>query len=53
VPEVVRAAVPDKEVPPGRFLMIGDNVAASADSRELGYAHAEYLLGVVVGRLSR
>jgi signal peptidase I len=53
VPEVLRVAVTDREVPPGRFLMIGDNVAASVDSRELGYAHAEYLLGVVVGRLSR
>ncbi|MFG1923032.1 S26 family signal peptidase [Cryptosporangium sp. NPDC048952] len=53
VPEAVGAVVPDREVPPGRFLMVGDNVAASADSRELGYAHAEYLLGVVVGRMTR
>ncbi|MFI5960139.1 S26 family signal peptidase [Cryptosporangium sp. NPDC051539] len=51
VPEVVRAAVPDQRVPPGRFLLLGDNVAASADSRVRGYAHAGYLLGVVVGRL--
>ena len=53
VPDVIRVKVPDREVPPGRFLMLGDNVAASADSRQIGYAHAEYLLGVVVGRLSR
>ncbi|MEV6923327.1 S26 family signal peptidase [Dactylosporangium sp. NPDC051485] len=53
VPEAIRAAVPDREVPPGRFLMIGDNVEASADSRQLGYAHAEYLLGSVVRRLPR
>lgn len=53
VPESIRAAVPDRQVPPGRFLVIGDNVTASSDSRRLGYLHAEYLLGVVVGRLSR
>jgi signal peptidase I len=53
VPEVVRPTVPDREVPPGRFLLLGDNVAASADSRVRGYAHAEYLLGVVVSRLPR
>lgn len=53
VPEVLRAAVADREVPPGRFLMVGDNAAASTDSRVLGYAHADYLLGVVVARLPR
>jgi signal peptidase I len=52
VPEAVGEAVPDREVPPGRFLLLGDNVTASADSRVRGYAHAEYFLGVVVSRLS-
>lgn len=51
VPASVRDAVPDHEVPPGRFLMLGDNPAASADSRARGYAHAEYFLGVVTTRL--
>jgi len=48
VPGAMRAAVPDDTVPDGRFLLIGDNASASTDSREFGYAHAEYLLGVVV-----
>ncbi|EXG82761.1 S26 family signal peptidase [Cryptosporangium arvum] len=51
VPETIGAKVADLQVPPGRFLLLGDNVAASADSRQFGYVHAEYLLGVVVSRL--
>ncbi|MBL7260290.1 S26 family signal peptidase [Actinoplanes sp. LDG1-01] len=53
VPEAMRAVVPDETVPAGRFLLIGDNASASTDSRQFGYAHAEYLLGVVVRRSSR
>jgi signal peptidase I len=53
VPEAMRAAVPDETVPDGKFLLIGDNASASTDSRQFGYAHAEYLLGVVIRGSSR
>jgi signal peptidase I len=47
----VLGAGPGRRVPPGRFIAYGDNLAASADSRQLGYFHGENLLGVVVARL--
>jgi signal peptidase I len=38
-------------VPPGKFVVLGDNPARSHDSRQLGYFAAESLLGIVLGRL--
>jgi signal peptidase I len=35
-------------VPPGKLVVLGDNLARSHDSRQLGYFAAEDLLGVVV-----
>lgn len=52
VPEALLPAVAGETVPERRFLVLGDNPAVSADSRRLGYLHAERLLGVVVRKLS-
>ncbi|WP_262401735.1 S26 family signal peptidase, partial [Actinomadura sp. CNU-125] len=41
----VRAGSP---VPAGRLVVLGDNAAASFDSRDCGYFDADRLLGVVV-----
>jgi signal peptidase I len=38
-------------VPPGKLVVFGDNAAASADSRQWGFAPADRVLGVVVRRL--
>jgi signal peptidase I len=38
-------------VPPGMFVVLGDNPAWSHDSRQLGYIPGERLLGVVVRRI--
>jgi signal peptidase I len=35
-------------VPPGRFLILGDNPAWSQDSRQIGYIPGERLLGIVM-----
>jgi signal peptidase I len=35
-------------VPPGKFVVLGDNPAGSYDSRVFGYCPADRLLGVVV-----
>lgn len=43
--------VPDRLVPPGRLLVIGDNAAASADSRRAGYYATSSVVGAVVRRL--
>jgi signal peptidase I len=51
VPPRVHAAEP--VVPPGRMVVLGDNPAASYDSRGFGYLPAERLLGVVVRRVRR
>jgi len=40
--------VPDRIVPPGRLIVLGDNADASHDSRTAGYYAAEALVGVVV-----
>ncbi|WP_051274500.1 S26 family signal peptidase [Cellulomonas sp. URHD0024] len=55
VPQDVAAAagmVPGAPVPPGRFVVLGDNAAASADSRTWGLAHDELVYGRVIARLS-
>jgi signal peptidase I len=45
------AAVGGGEVPAGTLLILGDNPAASIDSRELGFVPADRVLGVMVRRL--
>jgi signal peptidase I len=44
----VLADVPEERVPPGKLVLLGDNSAASSDSRQRGYFPAERVLGVVV-----
>jgi signal peptidase I len=53
--DVVRALrdVPEETVPPGRLVVLGDNHAASVDSRQFGYLHNSELVGVVGRHLSR
>jgi signal peptidase I len=50
VPAEVHAsgAVPDATVPAGRLIVLGDNSAASFDSRRAGYFPGDALFGVVV-----
>lgn len=43
--------VPDRLVPPGRVLVIGDNAVGSADSRRAGYYATSSVVGAVVRRL--
>ncbi len=54
VPPTVRDAVGGiSVVPPGMLVVLGDNVAQSADSRLWGFMRADDVLGVVVRSLSR
>ncbi|WP_371483325.1 S26 family signal peptidase [Kitasatospora sp. NBC_00315] len=51
VPEALAGALgcpPGSIVPPGRFLVLGDNPTVSLDSRHFGYVARERLLGVAV-----
>jgi signal peptidase I len=51
-PATVAGAVPvGTRVPPGRILVLGDNLSASADSRILGFVPAERVFGLVVRTL--
>lgn len=43
--------VPDRLVPPGHLLVVGDNAAGSADSRRAGYYLTESVVGAVIRRL--
>jgi signal peptidase I len=45
------AGPPGPRVPPGRFVVLGDNAAWSHDSRQIGYIPGERLLGIVVRRI--
>lgn len=47
----VTADQPGRLVPPGKFVVLGDNSAWSRDSRQIGYIPGERLLGVVVRRI--
>nr|WP_323373518.1 signal peptidase I [Plantactinospora alkalitolerans] len=42
----------DGRVPADRFVILGDNILRSFDSRRAGYFSADTLLGVVVRRMS-
>jgi signal peptidase I len=44
--------VPERVVPAGHLVVVGDNPAASLDSRHFGYVRQERVLGIVVRRLS-
>ena len=50
VPPEIAAAAPHlaSPVPPGAILVLGDNRAASIDSRELGPVPADRVLGVAI-----
>jgi len=45
------ADLPDPVVPSGRLLLVGDNLAASQDSRQLGYFRGDGWLGAFIKRL--
>lgn len=47
------ATRPERVVPPGRLVVLGDNRMVSLDSRRLGYVSAQQLKGVVVSRLPK
>jgi signal peptidase I len=47
------AQPPEPLVPPGKFVLLGDNAARSYDSRQLGYFPGDRLLGVVVRRVGQ
>lgn len=52
-PAGIPPATPDPLVPPGKFVVLGDNPAWSHDSRHIGYVPADRLLGVVIRPVSR
>ncbi|MET7301344.1 S26 family signal peptidase [Embleya sp. NPDC005575] len=45
------AAVPERHVPPGKLVLLGDNPDASLDSRQMGYFAADRVLGTVMRRM--
>ena len=47
-PDGVARTAAGLTVPPGRFVVLGDNTANSLDSRTFGYIPAERLLGVML-----
>ncbi len=53
VPEVMRTRVPDERVPAGHVAVLGDNNAASSDSRAFGFVPESRVLGVVLRRMGR
>ncbi|MFI9596340.1 S26 family signal peptidase [Nonomuraea sp. NPDC052265] len=54
VPREVAALprAPGRVVPEGCLVVLGDNAAASRDSRHFGYVPARWLVGVVVRRIT-
>lgn len=53
VPDAVRRAVPGERVPYGRVVLLGDNAAASYDSREHGCFRAGDVHAVMTRRMRR
>ena len=51
VPGVMRTGVPDERVPAGHVAVLGDNNAASNDSRAFGFVPESRVLGVVLRRM--
>ncbi|MEN3535229.1 S26 family signal peptidase [Microbispora sp. ZYX-F-249] len=51
VPESVLPAVAQPRVAADRLVVLGDNPAASYDSRQFGFLPADLLLGVVLRRM--
>ncbi len=47
----VLARVPENRIPAGKLVVLGDNAAASVDSRKIGYIPADRVLGTVVRRI--
>lgn len=47
-PDDILPATAGKQVPPGKFVVLGDNPAWSHDSRHIGYVPGDRLLGVVI-----
>ncbi|MFC9757324.1 S26 family signal peptidase [Streptomyces sp. NPDC056921] len=45
--------LPEKRVPQGRLVLLGDNPEESLDSRFCGYFRDEQIIGVVIRRLPR
>jgi signal peptidase I len=45
------AGPPGRPVPPGKFVVLGDNTAWSHDSRHIGYIPGDRLLGIAVHRI--
>lgn len=43
------AGVPERHVPPGKLVLLGDAPRGSYDSRQLGYFLLSHVLGVVTG----
>jgi signal peptidase I len=52
-PDDIQADQADPLVPPGKFVVLGDNAAWSHDSRHIGYVPGDRLLGVVIRRIAR
>jgi len=46
-----QAGAPERQVPAGKLVVIGDNRSWSQDSRQWGYFPGERLLGIVVRRI--
>ncbi len=51
-PHVCPPQAAETIVPPGQFVVLGDNPVVSHDSRQLGYFSADHLLGIVLRRLT-
>jgi signal peptidase I len=45
------ADLPERLVPPGKLVLLGDNPEWSYDSRQVGYFPGERLLGIVVRQI--